>query len=198
MHQTKWAAQSPTRRGKKPKASGTSPHALLFVAVLFVCITMISFYYHESDDGRVSNTDKSGLTNPYLHKGKLLKPDTRAAASHNVDSALSSEEVIGTATSPAKNHNPAAMPPAHIQVPPALSSTPKIQVSTIHASDVKSNSKSKSARNAVWMNHLFEALQNQQMLTINAQSKVHLWDDVEVQQVPGSSRKKRVMFFMGE
>ena len=53
--------------------------------------------------------------------------------------------------------------------------------------------------NSIWMNRLLESLSDQELLTTNALSKFHLWEDVVIEpSLHENGRNKRVLFYMGE
>jgi hypothetical protein len=56
-----------------------------------------------------------------------------------------------------------------------------------------------SELNTNWRSRMFESLTGQIVLTANARSKIHLWDDVVIPQELHleNGKRKRVMFYMG-
>jgi hypothetical protein len=139
---------------------------------------MISFSFHEDDSISTREGEqkyqadlRGELTNPY--RGKLL----RRPAEHE--------------------HIPISIPP-HTATAVAMTTSPPLDATSLSASSDVSQM-SKDELHTLWMNRLFNSLQGQEMLSINAHSKFHQWADVHVDAaLHERGKRKRVLFYMGE
>lgn len=174
------------RKAKGSSAIGSSsPRGLLFVTFLFVCITMVSFIFHEDDGGLPSQEEelRGASANPYtttiVKRGKLLKPDKKFT-SQSVQSAAITSSFLPAATTTRIS---------------ASMSTPDTARTT---TDVNSKS-SQAELSSLWMGRMLTSLQGQPMLLSNALSKVHQWEGVVVDpSLHQEGQRKRVLFYMGE
>jgi hypothetical protein len=145
---------------------------------------MFSFHYHqETSHSSAVDSSPGALANPYIHvpihvpipihRGKLLQPKSHQKLPlYMLESDL-------------KHYSTTTENAVISSVQPSMTMTLPVA--------------NQSELNTNWRSRMFESLTGQIVLTANARSKIHLWDDVDVPQELHleNGKRKRVMFYMG-